>query len=136
VLLAEIDRRGGALSAIESGFVQRAIQDAAYADQQAVDAGERVVVGVNRFVSDQEPEIEVLHLDPDIERRQAERLREVRAGRSADAWKAAIDRVVAAARDGSNLLPPIIGAVEAYATVGEIADAMRGVFGEYRETGA
>jgi methylmalonyl-CoA mutase N-terminal domain/subunit len=65
-----------------------------------------------------------------------ERLRLVRASRNADAWKAAIERVAGAARDGSNLLPPIIEAVEAYATVGEIADAMRRVFGEYRETGA
>jgi methylmalonyl-CoA mutase N-terminal domain/subunit len=132
-LLAEIDRRGGALSAIESGFVQRAIQDAAYADQRAVDAADRVVVGVNRFVADQAPEIEVLQIDPDVERRQVERLRGVRASRSQQCWREAIDRVAAAARDGSNLLPPIIDAVQAFATVGEIADTLRGVFSEYRE---
>jgi methylmalonyl-CoA mutase N-terminal domain/subunit len=133
-LLAEIDRRGGALAAIESGFVQRAIQDAAYTDQRAVDAGERVVVGVNQFVTDTAPEIDVLRIDPDLERRQVERLRQVRASRSRSCWDEAIDRVRAAARDGRNLVPPIIEAVQAHATVGEIADTLRGVFGEYRET--
>jgi len=136
-LLAEIDRRGGALSAIESGFVQRAIQDAAYRDQRAVDAGERVVVGVNRFAGEgQAPHIDTLRIDPDIERRQVERLREVRASRSESCWREAIDRVQAAARGGSNLLPPVIEAVQALATVGEIADALRAVFGEYREESA
>jgi methylmalonyl-CoA mutase N-terminal domain/subunit len=133
-LLAEIDRRGGALAAIESGFVQRAIQDAAYTDQRAVDAGERVVVGVNQFVTDAAPEIDVLRIDPDLERRQIERLRQVRASRSRNGWDGAIDSVRAAARDGRNLVPSIIEAVQAHATVGEIADALRGVFGEYRET--
>jgi methylmalonyl-CoA mutase N-terminal domain/subunit len=132
-LLAEIDRRGGALRAIEAGFVQRAIQDAAYRDQQAVDSGERVVVGVNRFATGAGPEIDVLKIDPDVETRQVERLREVRAGRSASAWRAARDQVVAAARDGSNLMPPIIAAVQAHATVGEVATALRQVFGEYRD---
>jgi len=136
-LLAEIDRRGGALSAIESGFVQRAIQDAAYRDQRAVDAGERVVVGVNRFAGEgQAPHIDTLRIDPDIERRQVERLREVRASRSESCWREAIDRVQAAARGGNNLLPPVIEAVQALATVGEIADALRAVFGEYREESA
>ncbi len=135
-LLAEVDRRGGALGAIESGFVQRAIQDAAYQDQRAVDAGRRVVVGMNQFVADDAPTIDVLCLDPDVERRQVERVRQVRAGRSAPGWRAAIDRVTLAARDGGNLMPPIIEAVEAHATVGEIADALRAVFGEYRETSA
>jgi len=133
-LLAEIDRRGGALAAIESGFVQRAIQDAAYTDQRAVDAGERVVVGVNQFVTDTAPEIDVLRIDPDLERRQIERLRQVRASRSRSGWDEAIDSVRAAARDGRNLVPSIIAAVQAHATVGEIADGLRGVFGEYRET--
>ncbi len=137
-LLAEIDRRGGALSAIESGFVQRAIQEAAYKDQRAVDAGERVVVGVNRFAAEDHgaPEIETLRIDPDIERRQIERLRQVRASRSETRWRGALDRVKTAAHDGSNLLPPTIEAVQALATVGEIADALRGVFGEYREVSA
>jgi methylmalonyl-CoA mutase N-terminal domain/subunit len=136
VLLQDIDRRGGALGAIESGFVQRAIQDAAYRDQRAVDSGERVVVGVNRFVTDTSPEIDVLRVDPDVERRQAERLREVRAGRSEAAWRAALAAVTAAAREDRNLMPPIVEAVEASATVGEIADTLRAVFGEYREVTA
>jgi methylmalonyl-CoA mutase N-terminal domain/subunit len=135
-LLAEIDRLGGALGAIESGFVQHAIQDAAYKEQQAIDSGERVVVGVNRFVTDDPPEIEVLQIDPDVERRQVERLRHVRASRSETCWREAIERVTAAAGDGSNLMPPIIEAVQAHATVGEIAEALRRVFGEHRETSA
>jgi methylmalonyl-CoA mutase N-terminal domain/subunit len=135
-LLAEIDRRGGALSAIESGFVQRAIQEAAYQDQRAVDAGGRVVVGVNRFATDARPEIEVLRVDPDVERRQVERLRQVRASRSETCWRDALARVTGAARDGSNLMPPVIEAVQARATVGEISDALRSVFGEYREAAA
>ncbi len=132
-LLAEIDRRGGALSAIESGFVQRAIQDAAYQYQRAVDSGDRVVVGVNRFVTDAAPEIEVLRVDPDVERRQVERLRQVRASRSEACWRDALAGVASAARDGNNLMPAIIDAVQAKATVGEISDALRAVFGEYRE---
>jgi len=135
-LLAEIDRRGGALSAIESGFVQRAIQDAAYQDQRAVDCGDRVVVGVNRFVTDAAPAIEVLRVDPGVERRQIERLREVRASRSESCWRDAIGRIGAAARDGSNLMPVVIEAVQAKATVGEISDALRAAFGEYREASA
>jgi methylmalonyl-CoA mutase N-terminal domain/subunit len=135
-LLAEIDRRGGALRAIETGFIQRAIQDAAYRDQQAVDSAERVVVGVNRLATDGGPQIDVLKIDPDIERRQVERLRQVRASRSPSAWRASLDQVVAAAREGRNLLPPIIDAVQAHATVGEVATALREVFGEYREVAA
>ncbi len=135
-LLAEIDRRGGALSAIESGFVQRAIQEAAYQDQRAVDSGDRVVVGVNRFATNAAPEIDVLQVDPDVERRQLERVRQVRASRSEACWRDAIDGVTAAARDGRNLRPAIIEAVQAKATVGEISDALRTVFGEYREVSA
>jgi methylmalonyl-CoA mutase N-terminal domain/subunit len=146
-LLDRIDALGGTLAAIESGFVQREIQDAAYQTQQRVDAGEQVVVGVNRFTEDDQdgpeaggaeaPEarrrIDVLRIDPEIEPRQIERVRQVRAERDGAAWRAALDAVAAAARGTDNLVPPIIRAVEAYATVGEISDAMRGVFGEHRE---
>jgi methylmalonyl-CoA mutase N-terminal domain/subunit len=101
-----------------------------------------VVVGVNRFVQPddqtptpnaQTPSIESFRVDPEMERGQIERLRAVRAGRSRDSWQAAIAGVESAARDGSNLVPPIIAAVEARATLGEIADAMRRVFGEHQE---
>jgi methylmalonyl-CoA mutase, N-terminal domain len=132
VLLERIDRVGGTLPAIESGMIQREIQDAAYRAQQAVDAGESIVVGVNRYVdANGTPTRSVFRIDPDVERQQIERVRAVRAGRSESTWRPAIERVEAAARGSDNLLPPILSAVEAYATLGEISDAMRRVFGEY-----
>jgi methylmalonyl-CoA mutase N-terminal domain/subunit len=134
-LLERIEHLGGTLAAIESGFVQREIQESAYRTQQAIERGERVVVGVNRFATEAAPGIELLKIDPEVERRQIERVRQVRATRSRDAWKAALEGVVKAATDGSNLVPAIIAAVEARATVGEISDALRSVFGEYRESG-
>jgi methylmalonyl-CoA mutase N-terminal domain/subunit len=133
-LLERIDSMGGTLSAIENGFIQREIQESAYRSQQAVDSGAAVVVGVNRFTDGGTGSVPTLHIDPEVERRQIERVRTVRASRSASVWKTALDRVEQAARDGSNLVPPIVAAVEAQATVGEIADTMRAVFGMYQET--
>ena len=92
-----------------------------------------IVVGMNRFATDEPAEIDVLQIDADVERRQIERVQAVRASRSQGDWTAAIDAVAAAARGGENLVPPIIRAVEARATVGEISDAMRGEFGEHEE---
>jgi methylmalonyl-CoA mutase N-terminal domain/subunit len=137
-LLDEIDAIGGTLPAIEHGFIQRQIQESAYRAQVAIDSGEAVVVGVNRFATDEAgaPAHDIFHVNPDIERRQIERVRAFRASRSREACDTALARVTAAARDGINLLPAMVGAVEAYATVGEIADAMRQVFGEYVETAA
>ena len=133
-LLARIDAGGGTLAAIESGFIQREIQDSAYRAQQAIDAGESVVVGLNRFADAGARSVPTFNVDPEVERRQIERTRAMRAGRSQSAWKTAIDAVDNAAKNGSNLVPPIVSAVEAFATVGEIADAMRTVFGVYQET--
>jgi methylmalonyl-CoA mutase, N-terminal domain len=136
-ILARIDRLGGTLPAIEAGVVQREIQESAYRQQQRVDNGETVVVGVNRFATEESVHAELFTIDPEIERQQIARVQSTRAKRDDAAWKAALDAVRAAARDGSgtsNLVPPIVAAVEARATVGEIADAMRDVFGEYRET--
>ena len=137
--LNRIDRAGGTLAAIETGLIQREIQESAYRAQQAVDSGESVVVGVNRFNtpgptggSETSRPLDVFAIDPDAERRQIARVRALRASRSPDAWRAAIDGVVGTARDGGNLVPPIVAAVEARATVGEIADALRRVFGEYQ----
>jgi methylmalonyl-CoA mutase N-terminal domain/subunit len=132
-LLDRIEAAGGTLAAIEQGLIQRAIQESAYRAQQQVDAGESTVVGVNAFATDSVTNIEVMSLDPEIERRQVERVRAVRASRDAHAWRTALDQVVAAARGSDNLVPPIVRAVEAQATVGEIADAMRSVFGEHKE---
>ena len=133
-LIAGIDAAGGTLSAIESGMIQRAVQESAYRAQQAIDAGDTVVVGVNRFGTDAPNTIQVFQVDPAIEREQVNRVRAVRASRDATTWSQAVAGVGAAARDGSNLMPAIIAAVEARATVGEIADAMRAVFGEHKET--
>jgi methylmalonyl-CoA mutase N-terminal domain/subunit len=133
-MLQRIDALGGTLAAIEAGYVQRQIQDAAYAAQQAIDAGERVVVAVNRYLDGVRLEqMPVFRIDPDVERAQIERVRAVRASRSSAEAHASIDAVERAARDGSNLVPVIIDAVERHATLGEIADAMRRVFGEYRD---
>ena len=132
-LLERIDATGGTLAAIERGMIQREIQESAYRAQQQIDRGERVVVGVNRFASNEAAGIEGLHIDPDIERHQIDRVRAVRASRDPVEWQSSLDRVAAAARDGANLVPPVIAAVEARATLGEISDTLRAVFGEHRE---
>jgi methylmalonyl-CoA mutase N-terminal domain/subunit len=133
-LLANIDRRGGTLAAIETGFIQREIQESAYRMQQAIDSGASLVVGVNRFTDARPAAGPLFQADPDGERSQIERLRALRAGRSTSAWAAALEDVSLAGRNGTNLVPPILAAVEAQATVGEISDAMRTVFGAYQET--
>ena len=132
-LIERIDAAGGTLRAIETGMIQRDIQESAYRDQQRIDAGASVVVGMNRFTTSEPSTIDVLEIDPEVERRQVERVQAVRARRDAAAWERAIADVTAAARTGENLVPPIIRAVEARATIGEISDAMRSVFGEHEE---
>ncbi len=132
--LDKIDAMGGTLKAIERGFIQQEIQNAAYEYQQAVDRLEQVVVGVNRFQVDEEKPVPIQRIDPALEPKQVERVRALRARRAAGPWQEALKRVEDAARSSDNLMPHIIGAVEAYATVGEISDTLRRVFGEYRET--
>ena len=134
-LLDQIAAEGGTLAAIERGMIQRQIQESAYRDQQAVDSGRRVVVGVNRSTDDSSVHIEVLRLDPAVESEQCARVALVRASRDNTQIRPTLERVTRAARDGTNLVPPIIAAVEARATVGEIADTLRAVFGEHRENG-
>ena len=131
--LGKIEVLGGMLKAIERGFVQQEIQNAAYEYQQHVDNQESIVVGVNRFEVEEEKPIPILRIDPALEGKQVERLRALRARRDGARWKAALAEVEQAARSGANVMPGILTAVEAYATVGEISDAMRKVFGEYRE---
>ena len=131
--LGKIEVMGGMLKAIERGFVQQEIQNAAYEYQRAVDREQAVVVGVNRFEVETERPIPLQRIDPALEPKQVERLRALRAKRDANAWKAALTKVEEAARSGGNLMPRILAAVEAFATVGEISDAMRKVFGEYKE---
>jgi methylmalonyl-CoA mutase N-terminal domain/subunit len=131
--LDKIEAMGGTLKAIERGFMQQEIQNSAYVYQQAVDRLEQVVVGVNRFEQEQEKPIELLRLNEDLERQQVERLRELRARRDKGPWEASLKAVEDAAHSGANLMPAIITAVESYATVGEISDTLRRVFGEYKE---
>ena len=134
-LIAEIDKQGGTLVAIENGFIRNRIQEAAYRAQLALDSGQAVVVGVNKFQEDvAAASANLFQLDPDMERHQVERVRAIRAGRSQATCDAALQAVSTAARNGDNLVPHVVAAVEASATVGEIADAMREVFGEYRES--
>jgi methylmalonyl-CoA mutase, N-terminal domain len=123
----------GMLRAIERGYVQREIQNAAYAYQRAVDAKEAVVVGVNEFTGE-DAAVPIQRIDETLEGRQVERLRAMRARRDAGRHAAALRGVEDAARGGENLMPRILHAVESYATVGEIANVLRAVFGEYRET--
>ena len=132
--LDEIEAMGGTLAAIEGGFQQRQIQEAAYRVQRAIESGEQVVVGVNRFRDDEIHTPPIHKIDPDGERRQIERVRRVRAERSAEDWAAAMDELgrVAVSGDG-NLMPLILAAVRAYATVGEISDRLRVAWGEHRE---
>jgi methylmalonyl-CoA mutase N-terminal domain/subunit len=133
-LQEQIAQHGGMLAAIEKGWVQSEIQNAAYEYQRAVDSGEATVVGVNRFTRDNEPGVPIQRIDEELERKQIERLRALRARRDAARWQSSLDRVREHARNGANLMPAILEAVESYATVGEIASAMREVFGEYEES--
>jgi methylmalonyl-CoA mutase, N-terminal domain len=132
--IAKIDAMGGMLRAVEAGFVQQEIQKAAYEYQQAVDSGEQVVVGVNRFQADEERPIPTLQIDPAVEAAQVARLNALRARRDTTKTKSALAEIERRARTTENLMPAILQAVESYATVGEISDALRRAFGEYQES--
>jgi methylmalonyl-CoA mutase N-terminal domain/subunit len=134
--LQRIDAMGGTLQAIENGFIQSEIQNAAYDYQREIETGKRIVVGINKFESEDPQEITTFKLDPAIERQQIERLREVRAGRNARLITDRLQALEMAARGTENLMPHIMSCCEAFATVGEISDRLRGVFGEYEERGA
>ena len=123
------------LRAIETGYIQREIQESAYKYQQKIESGQQVVVGVNRYQDDQRSAPPpLLRIDPEMERAQVDRLRRLRAQRDAHRVKVTLTEVERTARSDENLMPPILEAVKAYATVGEIAGTLRGVFGEYRES--
>ncbi len=132
--LQKIEALGGMLKAIERGFVQQEIQNAAYEQQKAVESGDATVVGVNRFTQQGREQVPIQRTDESLELKQVERLRALRMKRDQTAWRNAIEGVQMAARSGENLMPSIVDAVEACATVGEISDAMRAVFGEYQES--
>jgi methylmalonyl-CoA mutase, N-terminal domain len=132
--IARIDAMGGMLRAIEAGYVQGEIQKSAYEYQQAVERGEQVVVGVNRFQGEAQQPIPTLRIDLQAEAAQVERLRALRSRRDANKSRAALEEVRRRAAGSENLMPVILAAVEAYATVGEISDTLRSVFGEYQES--
>jgi methylmalonyl-CoA mutase N-terminal domain/subunit len=132
--LARIDALGGMLRAIETGYVQAQIQNAAFEYQKAVESGEQVVVGVNKFQAEEERTIPILRMDPEVERNQVARLVALRARRDAARTAAALAEVERRAACSENLMPAILAAVESLATVGEIADTLRRVFGEYEES--
>ena len=130
--LDKIDRMGGVVTAIESGFISREIQEAAYRHQKAVESGERAVVGVNRHLAKEENLPEIHRVDPALEREQVRRLERFKRRRDAGAVAESLAEVERRARGTENLLPAILAAVETRATLGEISDAMRRVFGAYR----
>ncbi|RMG44084.1 MAG: methylmalonyl-CoA mutase [Acidobacteria bacterium] len=134
--LKKIDAMGGMLRAIEVGWVQREIERSAYEYQQALERGDQIVVGVNQFVLQEQEPVEILRIDPDIERQQVASLKRLKAERDHRAVESTLQKLEAAARGDENLMPYILDAVEAYATVGEISDRLRRVFGEYQEATA
>ena len=132
--IARIDKMGGTLRAIEEGFIQREIQNAAYEYHKKVEKGEAVVVGVNRFEETETASPVVFKMDPALEQRQVDRVRELRASRDSHTHGARLDELEEAARCFDNLIPHILASCEAKATVGEISDRLRKVFGEYKES--
>jgi methylmalonyl-CoA mutase, N-terminal domain len=131
--IEKIDAMGGMLRAIETGYVQREIQDAAYAYQRAIETNDAIIVGLNRFQTEEETNVPLLRVDPAIEQAQVERVRSLREQRDNERAEAALVRLEEAARGTENLLPRILTCVEAYVTVGEISHRLRRVWGEYRE---
>jgi methylmalonyl-CoA mutase N-terminal domain/subunit len=129
----QIDRMGGMVEAIERGFPQKEIAESAYRFQQAVEQKEKIIVGVNDYVEADEPPIEILYIDETAGEKQLARLDRLRKSRDNDATRCSLDALRAAARGEANLMPPILDAVRAYATVGEMCDALRDVWGEYEE---
>jgi methylmalonyl-CoA mutase, N-terminal domain len=128
-----IDGFGGMVKAIDAGYPQREIADAAYAYQQQIDRGEKIVVGVNGYQMPEERPPDLLRVPLEVEARQADRVRRVKRERDGAAARAALKRVRAAAESGENLMPPLVAAVKALCTVGEISDAYRDAFGQYRD---
>lgn len=131
--IRQIDEMGGIIRAIELGFPQKEIAEASYKFQQQLDRGEKAMVGVHKYQSEEEPPIEILRISQDVERKQAERVRARKQARDAAAVRTALDRVRRAAKDGTNLMPPILDAVHVECTVGEISDIFRECFGVYRD---
>ena len=133
-LIGSVQSMGGAVAAIEEGWMQAQIEDSAYREAKRQGTGDSVVVGVNRFTVEDSQQVPVLEIDPELEAGQKQRLAVWRAARDADEVSAALSQVEAIAATNANLMDPIKDALKACATVGEISDALRGVFGEHRAT--
>ncbi len=131
--ISQIDSMGGALSAIEKGYVQREIANSAYNYQKAVDSGEQTIIGINKFVTEEEHIPATLEIGEEASKMQVERVRRLKAERDSKRVREVLSEVSSVARGRENVMPVIIEAVKAYATVGEVSDALREVFGEYRE---
>jgi methylmalonyl-CoA mutase N-terminal domain/subunit len=131
--IRKIDEMGGAVSAIEKGFIQKEIQDSAYRYQREIESGERVVIGVNRFQMEEDKPTSLLRVDPSVRLAQIEKLRRLRVGRDHDRVKKTLAELKSCAEGNGNLMIPVLDAVKAYATLGEICDTLRVVFGEYRQ---
>jgi methylmalonyl-CoA mutase, N-terminal domain len=131
--LAEIDSRGGMISCIEAGYVQKEIQDAAYRTQLLMDHAEQLQVGVNCFQAEESAPTDLLKIDPAVERKQKAKLKKFKAGRNQHETEAALGRLKEAAKGSGNVMPAIVAAVKANATLGEVSDALRSVFGTHRE---
>jgi methylmalonyl-CoA mutase N-terminal domain/subunit len=131
--IRRIDEMGGIIQAVERGYPQKEIADSAYRFQQQVERGERVIVGINRFETEEEVTIPVLKIDPEIERRQIERVRAVREKRAPAKYAQAVGALRDACLSDRNLVPYVLDAVRAQATLGEIADIFREAYGVYRE---
>ncbi|MGI8742479.1 MAG: acyl-CoA mutase large subunit family protein [Bryobacteraceae bacterium] len=132
--IERIDRMGGTLTAIEKNYIQTEIQNAAYESQQAIERGEQIIVGVNRFQQEEKDPVQALRIDPELQRQQVDRLRTLRSSRDAGLVARHLDALENAARGSSNLMPHVLECAASDATVGEISDRLRAVFGEYRPT--
>jgi len=130
--LEKVENMGGAAKAIEKGYIQQSIADSAYKYQQAVERGERSVVGLNAYKMDEEITFELLKVNPEIEQKQIARLKKLKATRNNSELKSSLNRIRKTAESSKNLMPSILDAVGARATVGEISDVLRIVFGTYK----
>jgi methylmalonyl-CoA mutase N-terminal domain/subunit len=131
-----IDDLGGMVAAIEAGYPQREISESAYEAQRAMERGEQVIVGVNDYVEGETADVPTLYIDESVAEQQVDRVHRLRRTRDADRLSRSVDALRAAARSRDNLMPPLLEAVRAYATLGEMCDALRDVWGEYEETPA
>ena len=129
----KLDEMGGMVSAIEKGFPQKEIKDAAYAYQKEIDGKERIIVGLNEFVTDEKRSIKVFKIDEDTAKRQIERLKNVKKKRDEKRLQKAMGDLKKAAASNDNLMPFLIEVVKAYGTLGEICDSLKSVFGVYEE---